>query len=1046
MARTSVSKAAAIALVVFARCETAASQPSPSWTSRDRIALTYYFYWYDAHSNYHFINRDGSDGLTDHPTDAYRGDYSWAEIAWHQRELADISAAKIDAVLPVYWGDQVNSAAWSQAGIRTLVAAERAMLQAGTPAPKIGMFYDTTAWLITPGTRPDLTTADGKAIFYSFIKDYFSLVPRELWATIDGKPIVVLYYASYASTYNQSTFDYVTQQMKSDFGVAPYLIRETSWKGVASDAAYVWGAAVLGPGLVGDVGMVGPGYDDSAVSDRATHLYQDRQCGSFYQRAWDRITQTGSRLVLIETWNELHEATDIAYSREYGRQYIDLTARNVQRWRSAPVSGFADAPFVWVNPGRDSFESGLIAPKAGDGAWKTARIAGRDATYADRTTTPPSYYIYLVVDDGFISATPSQVWVSVEYLDVGTSPWWVDYDGVNGPYTASAVVTPTNTGVWMIHTFRLPDAYFGNRQNLGADLRIADHPGAAGNAADYFGRVWISKSSPSGIRPPSMTPLDDVSLGPGDVLDIPLSASDPSGGPIAISLAGAPGFASLHDTGGARFLRLAPAAADLQKCSYPLTILASDNAKPSLSDSASLRVTVRSEPTLSLNPANLTYLAFAGSAQALTQKLTLSNASGAAFNWTASAGTQSGGDWLRVPATSGTGQAALQVAANPAGLAPGTYQGSITVNAPGLAQATRTVAVTLTIVGRPVIATGAPALSFAAPGGQDAQPQSFTISNNGAAGFFSWVAIPSTATGGNWLSVSPGSAAGNAALQVTAHSAALVDGIYRGTIAISSPQAQNSPTTVPVTLTVGSLPSIGTGGVVNNASYAAGGLAPSAIAAVFGNNLTDGTSCLPPACVAVFQGGRLSTTMAGVQVSVNGIAAPIFYATPGQLGIQIPNEVNGSSASVQVSVRGQGSAPQTMPIATAAPGIFSVSSDGAGAGIVTHADAAGTLVSAQNPALPGETVILYATGLGRVSPPVATGALPSGASSVASPMTVTIDGVQVTPDFAGLSGCCVGLNQINVRMPAQTRVGAVPVTISVGGKVSNTLTLVVGSP
>jgi uncharacterized protein (TIGR03437 family) len=455
-------------------------------------------------------------------------------------------------------------------------------------------------------------------------------------------------------------------------------------------------------------------------------------------------------------------------------------------------------------------------------------------------------------------------------------------------------------------------------------------------------------------------------------------------------------------------------------------------------------VTIQSDPTLSLNAANLTFLAFGGSTQVLTQALTVSNSSGAAFNWTATASSQFGGNWLRLPATSATGKTVLQVAANPAALANGTYQGSITVNAPGLVQGTQTVIVTLTIVAKPVIATGASALSFAAPSGRDAQPSSFAISNSGSTVFFSWVAIPSTATGGNWLSVSPGSATGNAALQVTVHSASLADGIYRGTIAISSPGAQNSPTAVPVTLTVGSLPSIAAGGVVNSASYAVGGsLAPGAIAAVFGSNLTDGTSCLPPACVAGFQGGKLNTAMAGAQVSVNGIAAPIFYATPSQLGIQIPNEVTGSSASVQVSVRGQGSAPQTIPIGTAAPGIFTVSSDGTGAGIVTHADA--SLVSAQNPALPGETLIIYATGLGRVSPPVATGALPSGVSSAALPATVMIDGVQVNPDFAGLSGCCVGLNQINIKVPAQTHAGTVPVTVSTGANVSNTVMLVVGS-
>jgi|ERR1039458_5270070 hypothetical protein len=156
MARISVSKTAAVVLLrCLACCQTTAAQPVQGWTSHDKIALTYYFYWYDAHANYHFVNPDGSDALTNHPTEGYRGNYSWAEVAWHQRELADISAAKIDAVLPVYWGDQINTAAWSQAGIRNLVTAEQAMLQAGTPAPKIPLRrLITSIWRLMTVSSP----------------------------------------------------------------------------------------------------------------------------------------------------------------------------------------------------------------------------------------------------------------------------------------------------------------------------------------------------------------------------------------------------------------------------------------------------------------------------------------------------------------------------------------------------------------------------------------------------------------------------------------------------------------------------------------------------------------------------------------------------------------------------------------------------------------------------------------------------------------------------------------------------------------------------
>ena len=240
-------------------------------------------------------------------------------------------------------------------------------------------------------------------------------------------------------------------------------------------------------------------------------------------------------------------------------------------------------------------------------------------------------------------------------------------------------------------------------------------------------------------------------------------------------------------------------------------------------------------------------------------------------------------------------------------------------------------------------------------------------------------------------------------------------------------------------------PQINAGGVVNNASYTlqSSSVAPGSIAALFGTNLTDGTSCLPPTCNPAFgSDGKLSTTMAGAQVSVNGTPVPIFYAAPTQLGIQIPFEAAGALATVSVSVGGQASTPATVSLASVAPGIFTASADGKGAGAVTHVD--GSAVTTQNPAHAGELVILYATGLGQVAPAVATGGLPAGASSTVAPVTLSIGGISVIPDFAGLAGCCVGLNQINVRVPAGVSSGnAVPVVLNIGGQSSNTATIAV---
>jgi uncharacterized protein (TIGR03437 family) len=168
-------------------------------------------------------------------------------------------------------------------------------------------------------------------------------------------------------------------------------------------------------------------------------------------------------------------------------------------------------------------------------------------------------------------------------------------------------------------------------------------------------------------------------------------------------------------------------------------------------------------------------------------------------------------------------------------------------------------------------------------------------------------------------------------------------------------------------------PQISFGGIVNNASYGLGSdgssVAPGSIVAIFGSNLTDGSSCLPPTCNPVFgSNGRLNTTMAGAQVTVSGTPVPIFYATPTQLGIQIPFELAGTLAQVMVSVAGRSSTAATANVTTVAPGIFTYTADGKGSGAITHVD--GSAVTTQSPAQPGELVILYVTGLGPVMPTV----------------------------------------------------------------------------
>ncbi|MBI4442060.1 MAG: hypothetical protein HY649_01645 [Acidobacteria bacterium] len=265
----------------------------------------------------------------------------------------------------------------------------------------------------------------------------------------------------------------------------------------------------------------------------------------------------------------------------------------------------------------------------------------------------------------------------------------------------------------------------------------------------------------------------------------------------------------------------------------------------------------------------------------------------------------------------------------------------------------------------------------------------------------------------------------------------------------SSATVPPQPISVPV-------PSVSEGGVVNNASFALhpASIAPNTIIAIFGSNLTKNNVIVDDTFLGT--DGKVTTTLGGASVKINGIAAPMLRAFPGQLVVQMPVELTGvASAQVEVNVEGQSqsSTPRTFFVDAHSPGIFFVGT-GQGAvlngvelnqGIKSLAAPVGSFPNAR-PARPGETVVIFCTGLGRVNDPVPTGVLASGEHRTVETTTVTIDGLPGVVDFAGLAPGFAGLYQVNVRIPGGTRTGNdLPVVLTVGGKQSNTVTIAVST-
>ena len=212
-------------------------------------------------------------------------------------------------------------------------------------------------------------------------------------------------------------------------------------------------------------------------------------------------------------------------------------------------------------------------------------------------------------------------------------------------------------------------------------------------------------------------------------------------------------------------------------------------------------------------------------------------------------------------------------------------------------------------------------------------------------------------------------------------------------------------------------------GVVNVFSFAPAGnpIAPGEFVNIYGTGLPARNMVVPP----------FPTNLNGVQLLINNTPAPLFFVTATNVYGVVPYSLTGPTATIVLDNNGTRSNTITVPVAATSPGVASLAQNGLGAGAITHAN--GTVVSASSPASRGETVVIYLTGLGAVTPPVADGAGATGLSRSNSVQAIYFGATSADPasiSFQGLTPGYPGLYQINVTIPLGVNPSAaVPVAI-----------------
>lgn len=220
--------------------------------------------------------------------------------------------------------------------------------------------------------------------------------------------------------------------------------------------------------------------------------------------------------------------------------------------------------------------------------------------------------------------------------------------------------------------------------------------------------------------------------------------------------------------------------------------------------------------------------------------------------------------------------------------------------------------------------------------------------------------------------------------------------------------------------------------------------APGSYIEIYGTNLSGDVR--REWAAADFNNGLAPTNLEGTSVTAGGLAAFVNYVSPTLVNVQLPaNVATGGTVGIVVTVRGQASAPFSLPTRAVAPGLLApvtfkvndrqyvVAIQPATRAFVSNGNIPGIPAA---PANPGDTLLFFGTGFGAVSPgsvPIA-GRISNEAAAIVANVRFRIAERDAAVGYAGLAPGVLGLYQFNVTLPDDLPGGDVPLQLVVNGE------------
>jgi uncharacterized protein (TIGR03437 family) len=241
--------------------------------------------------------------------------------------------------------------------------------------------------------------------------------------------------------------------------------------------------------------------------------------------------------------------------------------------------------------------------------------------------------------------------------------------------------------------------------------------------------------------------------------------------------------------------------------------------------------------------------------------------------------------------------------------------------------------------------------------------------------------------------------------------------------------------------------------VVNSASLAPGPVAPGTLITITGRDLSDTSESAPDDSAQA-----LPNRLAGTEVFLNGMVLPLLSVSPTQVRTQFPYDLgNTSVASLYVRIQHlDGTVTTTntaaVRLTSATPGLFAFDGKEPRIGLVLHTDdnsgQPGAPVTAEDPAHPGEVLVLWAAGLGAVDTGDDSSEFTAGVpytgpdAPVFNPVMALVSGRSAQVTSATLPHGSIGIYEVRVQLPGDLPASArTPLLISQGAEISNTVTI-----